>query len=82
MQMENRKMPTAAEIITEMEKLSSEEIRVIIRHFEPEEKFSDDIVRQLLQAKKDDEQGINMSGPFRGKEAIDYLTELEKQAQV
>ncbi|RJP18114.1 MAG: hypothetical protein C4527_29570 [Candidatus Omnitrophota bacterium] len=75
-------MPTAAEIITEMEKLSSEEIRVIIRHFEPEEKFSDDIVRQLLQAKKDDEQGINMSGPFRGKEAIDYLTELEKQAQV
>ncbi len=56
-----------------MEKLPPEEIRLIIRHFEPEEEFSGDVVHQMFQAKRDDEQGINMSSKLEGEEITNSL---------
>ena len=69
-------MKTTDEIITEMEKLSSEEIRVIIEHFETEDQFSNEDDALILEAIEDSKQGKNMSGPFEGKEAINHLRRL------
>jgi len=73
----------AKEIIAKMEKLSPEEIRVIIEHFQPEEKFSDDVIRQLLQSKKDDDEGINMSPVYKTKEEVQaHFDRLESKITV
>ncbi len=74
--MEKTIVKTTEEIITEMEKLPPEDIRVIIRHFEPEEEFSEEDTALILEAIEDSKQGKNMAGPFEGKEAINYLRRL------
>lgn len=63
-------MKTTDEIITEMEELPPEEIRVIIRHFESEEEFSEEDTALILQASEDAKRGVNMSGPFNTTEEI------------
>ena len=70
-------MNASKEIITQMEKLPPEEIREIIEHFQPEEKFSEEDTALLLEAIEDSKQGKNMIGPFEGKEAINYLRSLK-----
>jgi hypothetical protein len=83
MQIEEIIMNAAKEIITQMEKLPPEEIREIIQHFQPEEKFSEDVIRQLLQAKKDDDEGINMSPVCKTKEEVQaHFDRLESKITV
>lgn len=77
-------MKTANDVIEDFKELADDQQEKVIEFvvsFVDQEKFSENVVQQLLQARKDDKEGINMSGPFRGREAIDYLTELENQAQ-
>ncbi len=75
-QMENTIVKTTEEIIMEMEKLPPEERRVIIQHFETEEKFSEEDDALIREALEDSKQGKNMEGPFTGKEAINHLRRL------
>ncbi len=82
-QMENIIVNATEEIIAKMEKLPPEEIREIIQHFQPEDKFSDKITRQLLQAKKDSDEGINMSPVYKTKEEVQaHFDRLESKITV
>ena len=56
-------------------------VKAVDEEYVREENYSDEDQAVLDQCQDDANKGINMSGPFEGKAAIDYLTELEKQAQ-
>ncbi len=36
--------------------------------------------REVLKASEEAKRGMNVSGPFKGKEAVDYLRNLAKNA--
>ncbi len=47
-----------------------------VTHYPPE------VMAEIIHDAEEAKRGENVYGPFRGKEAIDFLTELEKQAHV
>ncbi len=66
------------EIIIEMEKLPLEERQVVIRYFErdTQEEYSEEAIAELLERKKDAQQGINMSECIRGEDISSPLKNL------
>jgi hypothetical protein len=75
-------MKTAQDVILDFQALpvdQQEEVIHYVASHQQQEIFSDEDTALILQAKEDAKQGINMSGPFKGKEAIDFLTDLENQ---
>lgn len=68
------------EIIIEMEKIPPEERQVVIQHFEREgeEKYSKEVIAELIERKKEAEREDDIVGPFQGKEAVEYLRRLRQ----
>lgn len=66
------------EIILEMEKLPPEERQEVFEYFVPEleECFTREIVDELIDRKKEAEQGINMSEGFQGDDITLPLKKL------
>lgn len=78
-------MKTAQDVILDFQALPVDQQEEVIHYVvsqKQQEAFSDEDTALILQAKEDAAKGINMSGPFKGKEAIDFLTELENQDTV
>ncbi len=77
-------MKTAQDIITDFQELTLDQKKEFINFvvsIQEQDEFSEEDTAKILQAKEDVKLGINMSGPFVGKEAIDFLTKLETDTQ-
>lgn len=77
-------MTTAQECIEGFKELTPDQQQIVIDYvisvkeeLEPDE-FSEEQIEIVLQAKKEADQGINISGPFVGEEANDHLRKLMK----
>jgi hypothetical protein len=78
--------PKEQEEVKEFVNSINGDVDFLVKGFEAEyvreENYSEEDIAELNRISEEAKQGINMSGPFRGKEAIDYLTKLEEQAQI
>jgi len=74
-------MKTAENIIADIKRLApdqQEKVIDFVASIIDQEEFSEEETALILQASEEAKQGINMSGPFRGEEAINYLRRLRK----
>ncbi len=53
--------------------------RAFEEEYVEEENYSPEDIAKLDRAQEDAKKGINMSGPFRGEEVINFLRRLDKQ---
>jgi len=77
-------MKTAQDVITDFQELALDQKKKFINFvvsIQEQEEFSEKDTAKILLAKENIKQGINMSGPFVGKKAIDFLTKLETDTQ-
>ncbi len=76
--------PKQQEEVREFVNSTCNEANFLVQAFDAdyvrEENYSQEDQTVLDQCQEDARKGINTSGPFKGKEAIDFLTELEKQS--
>lgn len=75
-------MTTAQEYIECFKELAPDQKQIVIDYVvsviddEVQDEFSEEDIAIVLQAKKEADQGINISGPFVGEEANDHLRNL------
>ncbi len=81
-------MHTDEEIVLTIKELPPEKKRIVIDYINAvkEESFKvthypPEVMAEINHDAEEAKRGENVYGPFRGQEAIDFLTELEKQAQ-
>jgi len=79
-------MKTAEDIIQDLQELSPEEREKVSDYFTSEmdgiyreEHYSDEDMAKIEQDALEAKQGINVVGPFRGEEAVEYLRSLMRQ---
>ena len=84
--MEDTMMKTAEDIIQDLQELSPEEREKVSDYFTSEmdgiyreEHYSDEDMAKIEQDALEAKQGINVVGPFRGEEAVEYLRSLMRQ---
>lgn len=77
--------PEEQEEIKEFVNSTRSDVDFLVKAFDAEyvreENYSEEDRAVLDRCNEDAKKGINMSGPFEGQAAIDFLTKLEKQAQ-
>ncbi|MEW6234456.1 MAG: hypothetical protein AB1656_03645 [Candidatus Omnitrophota bacterium] len=74
-------MKTADDAITDFRELAQDQQEKVIdfvTSIVDQEEFSEEDTALILEAGEEAKQGINMSGPFVGEEAINYLRRLRK----
>jgi len=76
---------TAYDIIREIEKLTSDEKKIVIEYidsmkekFEPT-RYTPEDMKKLDQAQEEAHKGMNLSEEYEGEEAIQYLKKLRHQ---
>lgn len=77
--------PKQQEEVREFVNSTSGDVDFLEKGFEEEyveeENYSEEDIAELDRIQEEARRGENVYGPFRGKEAIDFLIKLEKQAQ-
>ncbi len=82
-------METAAEYIEGFKKLAPDQKQIVIEfvasteeeeEYIEEENYSPEDIAKILKAGEEAKQGINMSGPFVGKEANEHLQRLMRKS--
>ena len=82
-------MQTDEEIVSTIKELPLEKKRIVVDYINAvkEESFkvthySPEIMAEINHDAEEAKRGENVYGPFKGQEAINFLTELEKQAEI
>jgi hypothetical protein len=78
-------MKTTQDVIADYQALPPEEQQVVVEFFESNNggefkptNYSAEIMAELDKDAKEAKKGINVDGPFQGKEAVEFLRKLGK----